>query len=164
MFVFQIPADCTCKVSIPLTTDTESHGCNGGWVGQFGMPAMVTVQNQCGHFKGFQPALNNGDYLGTHVMDGLFAGNWVSKLKMTATLVWVPFDSANRTPKTYGLVTYGDCTGGSSFAFSVQKNLTGDYLVADLELQTSAGLEDFTLSVAGVSIQRSEDVHPMLSC
>ena len=140
-------------MSIPLTTDTNSHGCNGGWVGQLGMPAMATVPEggSCGEFKGYQSLLNNGDHLGTFVIDGLFAGDWVNQLKLTAAFTLDASWATTPAGTKWGIVTYGDCAAGSSFAFSVQKNATDTYLVANLELQTVNGLEDFTLAVGGVS-------------
>ena len=152
MIMFRLAVDCTCKVSIPLTTDTDSHGCNGGWVGQLGMPAMATVENNCGQFAGFDSALNNGAHLGTFVIDGAFAGDWVHQLKLTAAFTLDSSWDSTAVDTKWGVVTYGDCAAGSSFAFIVQKNVTDTYLVANLELLTTNGLEDFTLAVGGVSI------------
>ena len=138
-------------MSIPLTTDTESHGCNGGWVGQLGMPAMANVQNNCGHFLGYNSVLGNGGHLGTYVMDGLFAGDWVSQLKLTAAFTLDASWDNTAVGTKWGIVTYGDCAADASFGFSVERNITDTYLVATLELQTGI-LTKHILSVGGVSI------------
>ena len=147
---FILPVDCTCKVSIPLTTDTDSHGCNGGWVGQLGIPAMATVENGCGQFGGFDSVLNNGAHLGTYVIDGAFAGDWVNQLKLTAAFTLDSSWDNTAVDTKWGVVTYGNCAAESSFAFSVQKNSTDTYLVADLELMTVNGIEQYTLAVGQV--------------
>ena len=145
------PVDCTCKISIPLTSDTDSHGCNGGWVGQLGMPAMATVESSCGHFEGFQSMLNNGDQLGTFVIDGTFAGGWVNQLKWTATFDTDASWQTTPTGTKWGIVTYGDCTGGPAFGFHVEKTNSGTSLMITLELMSDAGLQKHELDIDIVS-------------
>ena len=143
--------DCTCKVSIPLFADIESQGCNGGWVGQLGMPAVASVQNGCGLFAGYEPTLGNGAHLGTFVIDGAFAGAWVYQLKLTADFNLDAAWDSTAVGTKWGLVTYGDCAGGASFGFHVERNETDTYLVATLELMTADGLQKYTLAMGGVS-------------
>ena len=139
-------------MSIPLTSDIDSHGCNGGWVGQLGMPAMATVEDSCGQFGGYESLLGNGAHLATYVIDGAFAGQWVHKLKWTAAFtIDASWDSTPDDTK-WGIVTYGDCTGGSSFDFHIEKNITETIFRANLELMTSTGLQDYELYCVGVSI------------
>ena len=119
-FIFTV--DCTCKVSIPLSDDIDSHGCNGGWVGQLGMPAMVTVSGNKGHFTGYDSALKNGPFIGTFVIDGAFAGGWVHHLKWTAKFqldaaAWAAVPVGTR----WGVVAYGDCAAGMAMGIYVTK-------------------------------------------
>ena len=115
------------------------------------MPAMATVENGCGQFGGFDSILNNGAHLGTYVIDGAFAGDWVNQLKLTASFTADSSWDSTPVDTTWGIVTYGDCAAGSSFAFSLERKASGSFLVATLELMTDNGLEDYTLAVSGVS-------------
>ena len=115
------------------------------------MPAMANVQNNCGHFLGYNSVLGNGGHLGTYVMDGLFAGDWVSQLKLTAAFTLDASWDNTAAGTKWGIVTYGDCAADASFGFSVEKDAIDTYLVATLELQTGI-LTKYTLSVGGVSI------------
>ena len=166
--VIMSTVDCTCKVSIPLHDDIDSHGCNGGWVGQLGMPAMATVSSQCGQFNGYDSALNNGAHLGTFVIDGAFAGDWVHSLKWTATFTidstaWTAHKTAiNPTIAKWGVVTYGDCAAGAAMAFHVEDDGADNTgLVATVETKDEDNnLNKYTLacSVSSISIQLSSDV------
>ena len=118
------------------------------------MPAMATVENNCGHFLGYNSVLENGGHLGTYVMDGLFAGDWVSQLKLTAAFTLDASWDSTAVGTKWGVVTYGDCAAGASFGFSVEKNTTDTYLVATLELQTGI-LTKHILAVGGVSINQA---------
>ena len=115
---------------------------------------MANVQNNCGHFLGYNSVLGNGGHLGTYVMDGLFAGDWVSQLKLTAAFTLDASWDNTVVGTKWGVVTYGDCAADASFGFSVEKNTTDTYLVATLELQTGV-LTKHILSVGGVSIKPS---------
>ena len=99
------------------------------------MPAMVNVENDCGQFGGYEPALSNGGHLGTFVIDGAFAGAWVRRLKWTAQfqIDEVAWDAAD-SGAVWGVITYGDCAGGRSFGFSVSKENGRTELYADIEL------------------------------
>ena len=145
------PADCTCKVSIPLTTDTDSHGCNGEWVGQLGIPAMVTVENSCGTFNGYESAMYNGAHLGTYVLDGMFAGDWVYQLKLTAAFNMDPVWDSLGQGSVWGIATYGDCAAGASFSIFMSKGSDDTTLYASIELMTSAGLVKDVLNISVVS-------------
>ena len=118
------------------------------------MPAMVEVEEQCGQFNGYESNLNTGGHLGTYVMDGLFAGDWVSQLKFTAAFTLDPSWDSTPVGTKWGIVTYGDCAAGSSFAFSVEKTATETIFVISLELQNGGILTDGTLEANGVS-----DIH-----
>ena len=115
------------------------------------MPAMATVEDGCGQFNGYDPLLTNGAHLGTYVIDGLFAGEWVHELKLTVAFnVDASWDNTPEGSK-WGVVTYGDCSGGSSFGFHIWKNATETYLVATLEMFSTNSLDKLTLVAPGVS-------------
>ena len=84
-------------------------------------------------------------------MDGLFAGDWVNQLKLTADFTLDASWDNTAVGTKCGVVTYGDRAAGASFGLSVEKNAIDTYLVATLELQTGI-LTKYTLSVGGVSI------------
>lgn len=137
--------DCTCKISLPLTQDIETHGCNGGWVGQLGMPDLVEIVGGHGQFQGWNDQTDNGGHLGTYVIDGLFAGAWVSTLQWTA--VFRLDDSFANVPMgtRWCIVTYTDCAAGVAFGFYVLRNQEGIVLKAELELLTDTGIHKFSM-------------------
>ena len=84
-----------------MTTDTGINdvSCHKSWVGQTGMPAVVTVDDDgpagvadsSGVFRGFEAVLNNGGHISTYTLDGAFAGSWIFDLTFVA---WFKLDAS----------------------------------------------------------------------